>query len=199
MDLNVENIRNRIIREYITKNIYQDPDTITDRTSKVKFNVPGSGEVINRIVDIFCTFLIKYEYEANTEPYILLINELAEELGFESQIAVEYFYSQIGLLDENEISNRPTYLLLCIGGIVETFQQKIIRRLSLRLNRKAMNQNKDIKRNCLESLIKQADTSLGLLINIEIIKEMSRIVCFPIKPLITDHLESQVINKIITN
>jgi len=199
MDLNIENIRNRVIREYIAKNIYQDPDIITDRTNVVKFEAPGSGEVINRMVDIFHTFLIKYKFEGNPEPYINLISELAEELGFESRIAVDYFYSQISLLDENESINPTTYLLLCIGGIIETFQQKIIRRLSLRLNRKVMKQNKDIKLNKFESLIQKADASLGLLINIEIIKEMSRIACIPIKPLITDHLESQVINKIITS
>ena len=151
------------------------------------------------MVDIFHSFLIKYKFEVKPDPYLNLIDELADELGFESQTAIDHFNTQISKLDEKEKINPSTYLTLCIRGIIETFQQKIIRRLSLRLNRKVLNQNKNIELNKFENLIKQADSSLGLLINIEIIKEMSRIVCIPIKPLITDHLESKIINKILIN
>ena len=199
MSVKSEAERNQIIRKYLQQQIYLEPDTIIDRTNKLRFPASGSGEVISKMVDIFHTHVLKYEFKEKMSTYFQLIEDLADELGFEAQPAKDHFSSRMDNLKESEVKDESLYMMMCLSGIIETFQNKVVRRLILRLKRKSSdNLSQNVDKN-LDILLQRADSSFSLLINIEIVKEMSRLVGVHMEPIITDHLENQIIKSLHSN
>ena len=182
-----------VCREYLQQQIYVDPDTIIDRMNTIKFHAPGSGKIIDEMINIFCTFAEKYQFADDSSPYLSFIEDLAEQLGFESQDAIDHFNRRYLDMQKGEIFDHSIYFLTVLSSTIESFQKKVISRLSLRLKRKlAKRGGKNINKK-LETLFQTSNSTFGLLVNIEILKEMGRLIGVEMDPIMTDSFEKELI------
>jgi len=188
--------RKLVCKEYLSQQIYIEPDTIIDRMNTVKFHAPGSGEVINEIIRIFCFHAEKYQFAEELSPYIAFIEDLADELGFESQGAVTHFLKRYNDMQKGRILDQSIYFMTVLSSIIESFQQKVVNRLSLRLKRKITQRSNKKVGDKLEALFQTANSTFGLLVNIEILKEMGRLIGVEMDPILTDSLEEQLISSL---
>ncbi len=183
-----------VCREYLQQQIYVDPDTIIDRMNTIKFHAPGSGKIIDEMITIFCTFAEKYQFADDSSPYLSFIEDLAEQLGFESQDAIDHFNRRYLDMQKGEIFDHSIYFLTVLSSTIESFQKKVISRLSLRLKRKlAKRGGKNINKK-LETLFQTSNSTFGLLVNIEILKEMGRLIGVEMDPIMTDSFEKELIS-----
>lgn len=185
-----------VIQKYLEQQIYSGNDTIIDRTNTVKFRVPGSGAVINNMVEIFSSYAEKYQFKDAESSYIAFIKELAEELGFEQQLAIDRFHRQYKEMKAGKIFDQSIYFMTAISSIIESFQNKVVKRLSFRLKRKFPSKNDITVLKSLETLAQTSNLTYSLFINIEILKEMSRLVGVQMEPIMTDKLQQELINKL---
>jgi hypothetical protein len=186
-----------VIKKYLEQQVYSDDDIITDRTNTVKLKVPGSGDVINSMVRVFYSYVEKFSFDETNYSdriYIEFIKGLAEELGFEEKIAVNHFRARYLEMQKGEISDNSIFFMTAISSIIESFQQKVIKRLTLRLKRKIPSKNEEELQQSLEKLVQTSNTTFSLLINIEILKEMSRLLGVPIEPVITEKYQQEIIS-----
>lgn len=186
--------RKLVCREFLQQQIYIEPDTIVDRMNTVKFHAPGSGKVINEMLNIFCQFAENYHFANEKAPYIAFIGDLAEQLGFESQDAIDHFNKRYLDMRKGKVFDQSIYFMTVLSSIIESFQKKVISRLSLRLKRKLIkrgNSNPDEK---LGILFQTANSTFGLLVNIEILKEMGRLIGVEMDPIMTDSFEEELIS-----
>ncbi len=183
-----------IIKEYAEQQIYLEPDIIIDRTNQVKIHAEGSGKVIKKMINIFSNHASKYKFKDKQQPYVSFIKELAEELAFEEQNGIDHFLSRYNEMRKGEVFDHSIYFMTCIGSVVETFQTKIVKRLSLRLKRKIPHKKESEILQNLESLSQTSNSTFSLLINIEILKEMSRLFGTSMKPIMTDSLEKKLVS-----
>ncbi|MFX1282854.1 MAG: hypothetical protein ACFFB5_04330 [Promethearchaeota archaeon] len=182
-----------VCKEYLRQQIYVDPDIIIDRMNTIKFQAPGSGKVINEMIRIFCFHAEKYKFKTEPAPYIAFIEDLAEELGFESQIAVTHFLKRYKDMQKGKVFDQSIYFMTVLSSIIESFQNKVISRLSLRLKRKYTKKtNKEIG-DKFEVLFQSSNSTFGLLVNIEILKEMGRLIGVEMDPIMTDSFEEELI------
>ncbi len=185
-----------VCREYLQQQIYVDPDTIIDRMNTVKFHAPGSGKIISEMLNIFCTFAEKYQFADDPSPYLLFIEDLAEQLGFESQDAIDHFNKRYLDMQKGKILDHSIYFMTVLSSIIESFQKKVISRLSLRLKRKLAQRGCENIDNKLEKLFQTSNSTFGLLVNIEILKEMGRLIGVEMDPIMTDSYEKELISVI---
>ena len=186
--------RKLVCREFLQQQIYIDPDIIIDRMNTVKFHAPGSGKVINEMLNIFCQFAENYHFANEIAPYLAFIEDLAEQLGLESQDAIDHFNRRYKEMQKGKVFDQSIYFMTVLSSIIESFQKKVINRLSLRLKRKLVrrgNKNPDEK---LGNLFQTANSTFGLLVNIEILKEMGRLIGVEMDPIITDSFEEELIS-----
>lgn len=188
--------RKLVCKEYLSQQIYIEPDTIIDRMNTIKFHAPGSGEVINEMLRIFCFHAEKYQFAEELSPYIAFIEDLADELGFESQAAVTHFLKRYNDMQKGKIFDQSIYFMTVLSSIIESFQQKVVNRLSLRLKRKATQRSNKKVGDKLEALFQTANSTFGLLVNIEILKEMGRLIGVEMNPILTDSLEKELISSL---
>ncbi|UCE13461.1 MAG: hypothetical protein JSV04_14920 [Candidatus Heimdallarchaeota archaeon] len=183
-----------VCREYLEQQIYVDPDIIIDRMNTVQFHAPGSGKVIDEMLRIFCSYAEKYQFEDDPAPYIAFIEDLAEELGFESQDAVTHFTRRYNDMKKGRIFDQSIYFMTVLSSIIESFQKKVVSRLSLRLKRK-ISLKKDISFvSKLEALFQTSNSTFSLMVNIEILKEMGRLIGVEMDPILTDSFEKEIIS-----
>ncbi|MHA2328820.1 MAG: hypothetical protein ACXACR_09910 [Candidatus Hodarchaeales archaeon] len=183
-----------VCRKYLEQQIYLEPDTIIDRMNTVKFQAPGSGKVINKMVEIFCSSAEKYNFSDNLTAYLSFIEELAYELGFEQQNALDNFTKRYNEMKKGGIFDYSIYFMTVLSSIIETFQKKVVNRLSLRLQRKCKSKKKEEVSKNLHTLSQTSNTTLSLLINIEIMKEMGRLIGVQMTPILTDSYEKELIS-----
>ncbi|MFW9902892.1 MAG: hypothetical protein ACFFFH_01050 [Candidatus Thorarchaeota archaeon] len=183
-----------VCREYLQQQIYIDPDTIIDRMNTVKFHAPGSGKIIDEMLNIFCKFAEKYQFVNDSAPYLAFIEDLAEQLGFESQEAIDQFNERYLDMQKGEIFDHTIYFMTVLSSIIESFQKKVISRLSLRLKRKLVKKGSENIDEKLEKLFQTANSTFGLLVNIEILKEMGRLIGVEMDPIMTDSFEKELIS-----
>ncbi|MFX1506102.1 MAG: hypothetical protein ACFFDC_08300 [Promethearchaeota archaeon] len=186
--------RKLVCREYLQQQIYIDPDTIIDRMNTVKYHAPGSGKIINEMLNIFCKFAEKYQFANETAPYLAFIEDLAEQLGFESQDAIDHFNKRYLDMQKGEIFDYSIYFMSVLSSIIESFQKKVISRLSLKLKRKLTQRGIRNIDERLEKLFQTANSTFGLLVNIEILKEMGRLIGVEMDPIMTDSFEEELIS-----
>jgi hypothetical protein len=185
-----------VIQKYLEQQIYSGNDTIIDRTNTVKFRVPRSGAVINNMVEIFYSYAEKYHFKDTESSYIAFIKELAEELGFEQQLAIDRFHRQYKEMKTGKIFDHSIYFMTAISSIIESFQNKVVKRLSFRLKRKFPTKDDITVLKSLETLAQTSNLTYSLFINIEILKEMSRLVGVQMEPIMTDKLQQELINEL---
>ncbi|MFX0051783.1 MAG: hypothetical protein ACFFAJ_00390 [Candidatus Hodarchaeota archaeon] len=185
-----------VIQKYLEQQIYSGNDTIIDRTNTVKYHVPKSGEVISNMIELFCTYAKKYDFKNSESSYISFIKELAEELGFEEQLAVNRFHRQYKEMKAGKIYDQSIYFMTAISSIIESFQNKVVQRLSFRLKRKFPMKDNTTVLKSLETFSQTSNLTYSLLINIEILKEMSRLVGVQMEPIMTDELQQKLVNEL---
>ncbi|MHA1215241.1 MAG: hypothetical protein ACTSR2_09525 [Candidatus Hodarchaeales archaeon] len=150
-------------------------------------------EIINKILELIQTITSRFKLDDDIETYYKLISAIAEELDFEVQHAVNLFNSCIA---EN---SKNTYFNCCIDAVLETFRRKMTRRLFLRLTRKTKEIDTKKVMSKLEYLNKNSNQELMKLLNIEILKEISRIICVPLNAQVeTESLEKNVLRRLET-
>ncbi len=181
-----------VCREYLSQQVYIEPDTIIDRMNTVKFHAPGSGKVINEMLRIFCSYAEKYQFAAEKSPYLRFIDDLAEELGFESQDATNHFIKRYRDMQKGRVFDQSIYFMTVLSSIIESFQKKVVNRLSLRLKRKIAQKSDKKVTNKLEALFQ--NSTFSLLVNIEILKEMGRLIGVEMDPIMTDSFENELIS-----
>ena len=76
----------------------------------------------------------------------------------------------------------------------ESFQKKVINRLSLRLKRKLAQRGGRKINKKLETLFQTSNSTFGLLVNIEILKEMGRLIGVEMDPIMTDSFQTELIS-----
>ncbi|MFX0123476.1 MAG: hypothetical protein ACFFAE_07525 [Candidatus Hodarchaeota archaeon] len=183
-----------VCREYLQQQIYIDPDTIIDRMNTVKFHAPGSGKIIDEMLNVFCSFAEKYQFVDDASPYLSFIEDLAEQLGFESKDAIEHFNKRYKDMQKGKIFDHSIYFMTVLSSIIESFQKKVISRLSLRLKRKLAKRGSRNINEKIEMLFQTANSTFGLLVNIEILKEMGRLIGVEMDPIMTDSFEKELIS-----
>ena len=183
-----------VCREYLQQQIYIDPDTIIDRMNTVKFHAPGSGKIIDEMLSIFCKFAEKYHFANDSAPYLAFIEDLAEQLGFESQDAIDHFNKRYKDMQKGKIFDNSIYFMTVLSSVIESFQKKVVSRLSLRLKRKLAKRGITNTDERLEKLFQMANSTFGLLVNIEILKEMGRLIGVEMDPIMTDSLEKELMS-----
>lgn len=183
-----------VCREYLQQQIYIDPDTIIDRMNTVKFHAPGSGKIIDEMLSIFCKFAEKYQFANDSAPYLAFIEDLAEQLGFESQDAIDHFNKRYKDMQKGKIFDNSIYFMTVLSSVIESFQKKVVSRLSLRLKRKLAKRGITNTDERLEKLFQMANSTFGLLVNIEILKEMGRLIGVEMDPIMTDSLEKELMS-----
>jgi hypothetical protein len=186
--------KKHVCREYLQQQIYIEPDIIIDRMNTVKFHAPGSGKIIDEMLNSFCNFAEKYQFTDDLTPYLAFIEDLAEELGFESQDAKEHFSKSYLDMQKSNIFDHSIYFMAVLSSIIESFQKKVISRLSLRLKRKLAKRGSKNNDKKLETLFQTANSTFGLLVNIEILKEMGRLIGVAMDPIMTDSFEEELIS-----
>ena len=100
-----------VCREYLQQQIYIDQDIIIDRMNTVKFHAPGAGKIIDEMLNIFCKFAEKYQFANDLAPYLAFIEDLAEQLGFESQDAIDHFNKRYQDMQKGEIFDNSIYFM----------------------------------------------------------------------------------------
>jgi len=186
--------RKLVCREFLQQQIYIDPDIIIDRMNTVKYHAPGSGKVINEMLDIFCQFAENYHFENDIAPYLAFIGDLAEQLGFESQDAIDHFNKRYIDMQKGKVFDQSIYFMTVLSSIIESFQKKVISRLSLRLKRKLVKRGNSNPDENLGKLFQTANSTFGILVNIEILKEMGRLIGVEMDPIMTDSIEEELIS-----
>ena len=161
--------------------------------NSVKFKAPGSGNVIQSMISLFTSYASKYEFGDSEVTYQKFIEELTEELGVERNIAVRHFQSRFDGLQKGKVEDPSFYFMMAISSILESFQSKIVLRLSLRLKRKFPSKTKKEILEYIEMLAQTSNRTFSLLINIEILKEMSRLTGVSMKPILTDEIEIELL------
>lgn len=183
-----------VCREYLSQQVYIEPDTIIDRMNTVKFHAPGSGKVIDEMLRIFCSYAEKYQFGGELAPYIAFIEDLAAELGFESQDAKNHFIKRYRDMQKGKVFDQSVYFMTVLSSIIESFQKKVVNRLSLRLKRKIRLKKDQKVVNNLEVLFQTSNSTFSLLVNIEILKEMGRLIGVQMEPIMTDSFEKELIS-----
>ncbi|MHA2245819.1 MAG: hypothetical protein ACXADY_12710 [Candidatus Hodarchaeales archaeon] len=183
-----------VCREYLQQQIYVDPDTIIDRMNTVKLHAPGSGKIIDEMLNTFCIFAEKYQFADDASPYLSFIEDLAEQLGFESQDAIDHFNKRFNDMQKGKVFDQSIYFMTVLSSIIESFQKKVISRLSLRLKRNLAQRGVININEKLETLFQTSNSTFGLLVNIEILKEMSRLIGVEMEPIMTDSFHTELIS-----
>ena len=124
--------RKLVCREFLQQQIYVDPDIIIDRMNTVKFHAPGSGKIINEMLNIFCRFAENYHFANEITPYLAFIEDLAEQLGFKSQDAIDHFNKRYLDMQKGEVFDQSIYFMTVLSSIIESFQKKVVIRLMLK-------------------------------------------------------------------
>ncbi|MFX0013763.1 MAG: hypothetical protein ACFFB2_03280 [Promethearchaeota archaeon] len=186
--------RELVCKEYLEQQIYIEPDIIIDRMNTRRFYAPGSGKVIERMLNKMCKYAERYHFRNELPPYIAFIKDLAEELGFESQDAEDHFVKRFKDMKKGKISDESIYFMTVLSSIIESFHNKVVMRLSLRLKRKITKKNQITSEKKLKMLFQSSNSTFSLLVNIEIIKEMARLIGVEMQPIMTDTFEQEIVS-----
>ena len=97
-------------------------------------------------------------------------------------------------MQKGKIFDHSIYFMTVLSSIIESFQKKVISRLLLRLKRNLVKRGSNDVDEKLEKLFQISNSTFGLLVNIEILKEMGRLIGVEMDPIMTDSFEKELIS-----
>ncbi|MFW9996057.1 MAG: hypothetical protein ACFFD4_28715 [Candidatus Odinarchaeota archaeon] len=189
--------RRGLIFAYVAQQFWKPPDTLINRYNTKQLTVKGSEKVIESIVDIILQHSEKCAVGTAKKPYLQFIERMTEFLGVETPPAVKSLDERLTeLRNDMQVENPEIYFHTALSCLLESFHKKIITRYTIQMK----NLGIELKRSTIEkrlNLLSQfTDDEFSLVLNLEILKEMSRNVGKPLEGLDDSQLHRNIANKI---
>ncbi|MHA2294740.1 MAG: hypothetical protein ACXAEU_12465 [Candidatus Hodarchaeales archaeon] len=192
----IEKHRRDIIFAYVAQQFWKPPNTLINRYDTKQLTVKGSSKVIDGIVDVILQNSEECAIDTEKKPYLEFIEKMTDFLGVETEPSRKMLDERLTDMKKNQVELPEIFFHTSLGCLLESFHQKIITRYTLRLQHLGLEIKPSTISKRLNLLSQYADADFSLVLNLEILKEMSRNVGHPLEGIDDSQLHRDIADKV---